>query len=170
MSSDCLVDLVNARGWRSDNGTFRLGYLAQLVRMLGERMVSCSLTTTVIESRIKLLKKTFQAIEEMRGPTGSGFGWNDNVKCIITERVHHHREGRVRSLGPVKGLLNKPFPHCEALSYVFEKDRATGVRVETFADIGSNVSADNDNVPVEDGINMEFPTMCSQRMKCPMRT
>ncbi|KAA0053375.1 retrotransposon protein [Cucumis melo var. makuwa] len=46
--------------------------------MLGERIVSCSLMMTVIESRITLLKKTFQAIIEMRGPTNSGFGWNDD--------------------------------------------------------------------------------------------
>ncbi|KAA0063831.1 Myb_DNA-bind_3 domain-containing protein [Cucumis melo var. makuwa] len=26
------------------------------------------------------------AIAEMRGPTGSGFNWNDDVKCIIAER------------------------------------------------------------------------------------
>ncbi|TYJ97537.1 retrotransposon protein [Cucumis melo var. makuwa] len=30
---DCLVDLVNAEGWRSDNETFRPGYLAQWVRI-----------------------------------------------------------------------------------------------------------------------------------------
>ncbi|TYK15846.1 retrotransposon protein [Cucumis melo var. makuwa] len=46
--------------------------------MLGERIVSCSPMMTVIESRITLLKKTFQAITEMRGPTNSGFGWNDD--------------------------------------------------------------------------------------------
>ncbi|TYK02844.1 retrotransposon protein [Cucumis melo var. makuwa] len=97
--------------------------------MLGERMVSCSLMTTIIESRIKLLKKTFQAIAEMRGPVA-------------------------------KRLLNK----YDALSHVFGKDRATGACAETFADIDSNVQTDNDSVPAEDGINMEFPAMCRPRM------
>ncbi|KAA0043432.1 retrotransposon protein [Cucumis melo var. makuwa] len=49
-------------------------------------MASCSLKTTIIESRIKLLKKTFQAIAEIRAPTSSGFSWYDDVKCIIVER------------------------------------------------------------------------------------
>ncbi|KAA0035634.1 retrotransposon protein [Cucumis melo var. makuwa] len=35
---------------------------------------------------------------------------------------------------------------------------------ETFADIDLNVPADNDSVPTEDGIDMEFPAMCSPRM------
>uniref|UniRef100_A0A9I9E7P7 Retrotransposon protein n=1 Tax=Cucumis melo TaxID=3656 RepID=A0A9I9E7P7_CUCME len=39
-------------GWRSDKGTYRPSYLAQLIRMLRERMLDCGLTTTVIESRI----------------------------------------------------------------------------------------------------------------------
>ncbi|KAA0035635.1 retrotransposon protein [Cucumis melo var. makuwa] len=64
--------------------------------MLEERMVGWSLMTIVIESRIKLLKKTFQAIAEMRSPTGSGFGWNDDVKCIIVERDMFDHWVRVR--------------------------------------------------------------------------
>ena len=76
----CLVDLVSVEGWRSDNGTFRPSYLAQLLRMLAERMPGCKLTsTTVVESRIKLLKRSFQAIAEMCGPVCSGFGWNDDL-------------------------------------------------------------------------------------------
>uniref|UniRef100_A0A9I9D4Z6 Retrotransposon protein n=1 Tax=Cucumis melo TaxID=3656 RepID=A0A9I9D4Z6_CUCME len=125
-------------------------------------MVGCSLTTTVIKSRIKLLKKTFQAIAEMRGPTGSCFGWNDDVKCIIIERdVFDHW---VQMHPAAKRLLNKPFLHYNALSYVFEKDQATGAHAETFADIDSNMSADYDSVPTKDGIDMEFPVMCSPRM------
>ncbi|KAA0033168.1 putative nuclease HARBI1 [Cucumis melo var. makuwa] len=31
---ECLVELVNVGGWRSDNGTFRAGYLNQLARMM----------------------------------------------------------------------------------------------------------------------------------------
>uniref|UniRef100_A0A9I9CVC0 Retrotransposon protein n=1 Tax=Cucumis melo TaxID=3656 RepID=A0A9I9CVC0_CUCME len=63
-----------------------------------------------------------------------------------------------------KGLLNKPFPHYDELSYVFEKDRTTGASVEMFTDIGSNVPGESDGVQAEDGLDMEFPTMCSLRM------
>lgn len=41
--------------------------------------------TTVNESQIKLLKKMFQAIAEMKGLAGSGLGKNDDVKCIIID-------------------------------------------------------------------------------------
>ncbi|TYK19822.1 retrotransposon protein [Cucumis melo var. makuwa] len=71
----------------------------------------------------------------MRGPTDSGFGWNDDVKCIIAERDVLDHWVRMH---PASGLLNKPFPHYDTLSYMFEKDRATGACAETFADIGEN--------------------------------
>ncbi|KAL4013595.1 hypothetical protein IC575_025767 [Cucumis melo] len=70
----------------------------------------------------------------------------------------------VRTHPVAKRLMNDPFPHYNALSYVFRKDRATGTRAKTFADIDSNVLGDNDSVPVEDGIDMEFLAMSSLRM------
>ncbi|KAA0066807.1 retrotransposon protein [Cucumis melo var. makuwa] len=38
---ECLIDLVSMGGWKSDNGTFRPGYLAQLVRMMAEKLLEC---------------------------------------------------------------------------------------------------------------------------------
>uniref|UniRef100_A0A9I9EGL0 Myb/SANT-like domain-containing protein n=1 Tax=Cucumis melo TaxID=3656 RepID=A0A9I9EGL0_CUCME len=84
---ECLVDLVSMEGWKSNSGTFRPGYLAQLVRMMTKKLPGCRVrATTAIDCRIKTLKRTFQAIVEMRGPACSGFDCNDDAKCIITEK------------------------------------------------------------------------------------
>uniref|UniRef100_A0A9I9EKJ2 Myb/SANT-like domain-containing protein n=1 Tax=Cucumis melo TaxID=3656 RepID=A0A9I9EKJ2_CUCME len=122
---ECLMELVSMGGWKSDNGTFRPGYLAQLVRMMAEKLPGCQVrATTVIDCRIKTLKRTFQAITEMRDPACSGFEWNDEEKCIIAEKELFHNW--VRSHPAAKGLLNKPFSYYDELTYVFGRDRATG--------------------------------------------
>ncbi|KAA0059630.1 retrotransposon protein [Cucumis melo var. makuwa] len=93
-----LMELVSMGGWKSDNGTFRPGYLAQLVRMMAEKLPGCQVrATTVIDCRIKTLKRTFQAIAEMRGPACSDFGWNDKEKCIIAEKELFDNWVRVRT-------------------------------------------------------------------------
>lgn len=48
------LDEQGGEGLRSDNETFLPCYLAQLVRILEERMPGYNLMTTVIESHIKL--------------------------------------------------------------------------------------------------------------------
>ncbi|KAL4032664.1 hypothetical protein IC575_005745 [Cucumis melo] len=93
---ECLMELVSMGGWKSDNGTFRSGYLAQL------------------------------------------------------------------SHPAAKGLLNKPFPYYDELTYVFGRDRATGRFAETFADVGSNEPGGGyDIFNMGDG-NEDFPPVYSQ--------
>ncbi|KAL0546162.1 hypothetical protein IC582_016068 [Cucumis melo] len=146
---ECLMELVSMGGWKSDNCTFRPGYLTQLVRMMAEKLPECQVrATTVIDCRIKTLKRTFQAIAEMGGPACSRFGWNDEEKCI--------------SHPAAKGLLNKPFPYYDELTYVFGRDRATGRFPETFADVGSNEPGGGyDRFDMGDG-NEDFPPVYSQ--------
>ncbi|KAL4035761.1 hypothetical protein IC575_004468 [Cucumis melo] len=61
-----------------------------------------------------------------------------------------------------KGLLNKPFPYYDELTYVFGRDRATGRFAETFADVGSNELGNGyDRFDMGDG-NEDFPPVYSQ--------
>ncbi|KAA0054186.1 retrotransposon protein [Cucumis melo var. makuwa] len=137
---ECLMELVLMGGWKSDNGTFRPGYLPQLVRMMTEKLPGCQVrATTVIDCRIKTLKRTFQVITEIQEPACSDFGWNDEQKCIIANKELF--DDWVRSHPAAKGLLNKPFSYYDKLTYVFGRDRATGRFAETFVDMGSNEPA-----------------------------
>ncbi|KAL0537717.1 hypothetical protein IC582_026702 [Cucumis melo] len=149
-----LVELVNAGGWRSDNGTFRPGYLNQLARMMAFKIPGCNIHASTIDSRIKLMKRMFHALAEMRGLNCSGFGWNDEKKCIVAEKEVF--DDWVKSHPAAKGLFNKSFVHYDELSYVFDKDHATGGRAESFADIGSNDPAGYDAAP-----DTDFPPMYS---------
>ncbi|KAA0055950.1 hypothetical protein IC582_003468 [Cucumis melo] len=154
------MELVTIEGWKSDNGTFRPGYLAQLVRMMAEKLPGCRVrATTVIDCRIKTLKRTFQAIAGMRGPACSGFGWNDEEKCIIAEKELF--DNWVRSHPAAKGLLNKPFSYYDELTYVFDRDRATGRFAETFVDVGSIEPGGYEGFNMADG-NEEFLPVYSQ--------
>ncbi|KAA0047166.1 retrotransposon protein [Cucumis melo var. makuwa] len=128
--------------------------------MMVEKLPGCQVrATTVIDCRIKTLKRTFQAIAEMRGPTCSGFGWNDEEKCIIAEKELF--DNWVRSHPAAKGLLNKPFPYYDELTYVFSRDRAMGRFAETFTDVGSNEPGGYDRFDMGDG-NEEFPPVYNQ--------
>ncbi|KAA0047509.1 retrotransposon protein [Cucumis melo var. makuwa] len=154
---ECLVELVNAGGWRSDNGTFRPGYLNQLARMMAFKIPGCNIHASTIDSRIKLMKRMFHALAEMRGPNCSGFGWNDEKKCIIAEKEVFDDWSHPAA----KGLLNKSFVHYDELSYVFGKDPATGGRAESFTDIGSNDPAGYDAFAADAVPDTDFPPMYS---------
>ncbi|KAA0054470.1 retrotransposon protein [Cucumis melo var. makuwa] len=89
---------------------------------------------------------------EMRGPACSGFGWNDDGKCIIAEKESHPA---------AKRLLNKPFPYYDELEYVFRCNRATDRFTKTFVDVGSNKCTEYEGFDMSDG-KEEFPSMYSQ--------
>ncbi|KAL0545976.1 hypothetical protein IC582_015880 [Cucumis melo] len=157
------MELVNAGGLRSDNETFRLGYLNQLARMMAFKIPGSNVHASTIDSRIKLLKRMFHSIADMRGPTCSGFRWNDEQKCIVAEKEVF--DNWVKSHPAAKGLLNKSFPHYDELSYVFGKDRATGGRVESSADVRSNDSAGYESFAADFAPNTDFQPMYRSRIE-----
>ncbi|TYK19767.1 retrotransposon protein [Cucumis melo var. makuwa] len=61
---ECLVKLVSSNGWRSDNGTFRLGYLAQVQRMMAEKLSGCNIQGSHPAAK-GLLNKTFPYYDDM---------------------------------------------------------------------------------------------------------
>ncbi|KAL4011826.1 hypothetical protein IC575_028889 [Cucumis melo] len=141
--------------------TGRFGpYLNQLAGMMAFKIPGSNVHASTINSRIKLLKRMFHAIAEMLGPTCSGLGWNDEQKCIIAEKEVF--DNWVKSHLAAKGLLNKLFPHYDELSYVFDKDRATGGRTESFADVGSNDPTGYEPFATDAAWDMDFQPMYSQ--------
>ena len=54
---------------------------------MNAKIPSCGLKAQPhIDSRVKMLKKQYNAIIEMLGPSASGFNWNDDLKCIVAEK------------------------------------------------------------------------------------
>ncbi|XP_031269841.1 uncharacterized protein LOC116128266 [Pistacia vera] len=133
-----------------DNGTFKTGFLVQLEKMMAERIPSSGLKATPhIESRYKLWKRQYAAISDMLNHD-SGFGWNDEDKCIIVSNDVF--EEWVKSHPTAQGLRNKPFPHYDTLAIVFGRDRATGARAKTPADAVENL---NSEIPKNNNESMD---------------
>ncbi|XP_061348769.1 uncharacterized protein LOC133294130 [Gastrolobium bilobum] len=120
---ECLLEIGEL--WRGDNG-FRPGFATQLEKMMAERIPGCNLKGTPhITSRIKLLKRHYNAICEMIRPAGgSGFGWNDKDKMIAVEKDIY--TDWVKTHPNARGLYMKPFPHFDQLGPIFGKDVAIG--------------------------------------------
>ncbi|XVF46036.1 hypothetical protein PTKIN_Ptkin02bG0255900 [Pterospermum kingtungense] len=144
---ECLKVLVADLRWKGDNGAFRVGYLNQLEKMMESRLPDSKLKAIpYIESRVKLMKKQYNAIAEML-TVGSGFGWNNMEKCVTASKRYSF---------DAKGMRNKAFPHYDDFAIIFGKDRATGVGVETTADAVDQLDEEDDEVEFEEIMNNEF--------------
>ncbi|XP_077249542.1 uncharacterized protein LOC143889253 [Tasmannia lanceolata] len=146
-----LVDLCNT-GWKSDNGTFRTGYMSILEKTVKTKFPGCGLKATPhIESRLKTLKKQYYAISDML--KNSDFVWNDDVKCAMCEKDDGWNDW-LKSHPEAKGLRNKPFPHFEELARVFGRDVANGERSqapEDMVEAMDNEDENNEDINVQDG-------------------
>lgn len=78
-----LSELCNA-GWKRENGIFKNGYTAALERKLKSRIPGCNIKASPhIESRLKLLKRQYDAITEMQG--AAGMQWDNKENILICE-------------------------------------------------------------------------------------
>ncbi|XP_039048790.1 uncharacterized protein LOC120189636 [Hibiscus syriacus] len=122
---ECLHILAEDPHWKADNGTFRSGYLSNLEKMLEIKLPTSQIRAhTHIESRVKLLKRKYNALSEMLN-IGSGFGWNEEEKCLTTPKDVF--DDWVRSHPTTTGLRNKSFPFFDDLVHIFGKERATRI-------------------------------------------
>ncbi|KAJ6828124.1 ribose-5-phosphate isomerase [Iris pallida] len=78
------------------------------------------------------MKKQYCAIAEMLGPNASGFGWNDELKCVMCDKDIF--QDWVKSHPNTKGLRNKPFLYYDDLGAIFGKNRTRGEAAEGSAD------------------------------------
>ncbi|XP_031116590.1 uncharacterized protein LOC116020246 [Ipomoea triloba] len=152
---DCLVEIANDPTLKGENG-FKTGYLLRLEKMLHLRFSGTNIKATPhIESRYKLLKKHFLAIQEMLNK-GSGFGWNDVEKCVTVSKDVFDDWVKVNHPNAA-GLRNKKFPHFDSLMHVWRSDYATGTAVETPADAVEEIEKEkHDEVDITDGNDEEW--------------
>ncbi|KAK8553868.1 hypothetical protein V6N12_030849 [Hibiscus sabdariffa] len=148
---ECLLTLALDPHWKGDNGTFRSEYLSYIEKMLVTKLPTAQIRANPhIESRVKLLKRQYNALSEMLN-IGSGFGWNEEEKCLTAPKDVF--DDWVRSHPTAAGLRNKSFPFFDDLVQIFGKKRATGTATETTADAVENLVME-DNTFL-DALNVE---------------
>ncbi|KAL6323612.1 hypothetical protein AAG906_039205 [Vitis piasezkii] len=121
----------------------------EVEKMLEEKLPNSGLKASPhIESRVKTLKKQFNAIMDML-THGSGFSWDNEKKMVLCDQDVF--EGWVKGHKDANGLRLKPFPHFDDLSLVFGKDRANGKGAMSAADILEEL----DQVEASNGIGVD---------------
>ena len=84
---ECLLELAGNVKWKADNG-FKPGFTTKLEELMEKKLSGCGIKASPhIESRYKTLRRQYWAIADMLGPNASGFGWNDNEKMVVVEKI-----------------------------------------------------------------------------------
>ncbi|XP_004309745.1 PREDICTED: uncharacterized protein LOC101304244 [Fragaria vesca subsp. vesca] len=128
---------------KSDNG-FKPGTFVQIEKLLEQKLPGSGIKASPhIESRVKTLKKQYNAITDMI-VTSSGFSWNDEKKMIICKKDLY--DGWVKSHPAAKGMWMKPFSHFDNLGNVFGKDHANGKQAANATDYIDEIDLNNDGL------------------------
>ncbi|RZC46054.1 hypothetical protein C5167_038997 [Papaver somniferum] len=140
---DILTELTLDGKWKSDTG-FKSGYLKVIEQKLTEKLPTCGLTTTNIDSRIKTLKKHAMTINEMV-TIGSGFEFdyiNNKLVCEKSLFDDWAKSGNkflfvafVLAVSyKCKGTVWESIPSLDALVEIFAEDRANGKGAASLAE------------------------------------
>ena len=78
-----ISDLLDLGGWKADNGQLKNGAWAKVESIMQLKLSGCNKKAKPhIDSCVKLLRKQYDAITEILGPSASSFGWNDEGKFV----------------------------------------------------------------------------------------
>ncbi|CAA0814098.1 Unknown protein [Striga hermonthica] len=137
-----LAELCDS-GWKRKNGIFKNGYTAALERKLKLKLPGCNIKASPhIESRLKLLRRQYEAIREMQGADGIQWVEQDNMVLCRDDKVW---EDWIQAHADARGLRNKQFPYYNDLHLLFGKRGTTD---------GINDEADGDKVFNDDDSNV----------------
>ncbi|KAG8364864.1 hypothetical protein BUALT_Bualt18G0042800 [Buddleja alternifolia] len=129
-----IIELKEKGIYNTEGGGFKHGVFKELERILQVKLPGHGLKENpYIQSRYKLLKRQYQHFYDLRAAgQGSGFGWDDNRKCLTTSTDvwEEYMQGHLDC-----GFLKKPFIHYDQLAIIWGKDRATGNNSEASGDI-----------------------------------
>ncbi|XP_074299547.1 uncharacterized protein LOC141630674 [Silene latifolia] len=125
-----MQDLLDLGGWKADNGQFKNGAYSKIATLLEEKLPGCGKRDKPhIESRVKTLRKQFDAITDMLSPQASGFSWNDEQKFVTCEQSVWEAWLKIILSYTHKnaaGLRNRPFPLYDELAKIWGKDSVNG--------------------------------------------
>ncbi|PWA91028.1 myb/SANT-like domain, Harbinger transposase-derived nuclease domain protein [Artemisia annua] len=137
---ELLVDMVNNGEFISDNG-FKHGYQLHLEQQLKVHFPKSGLTGKHIESKVKTLKKDWNAVYDMlNGPNTSGFCFLGDTNMLDAPEsvwddylAHNPKSSKWKT---------KEFPHYYDLCMVFGKDRAQGNGAMNIVEIKDDTNID----------------------------
>ncbi|XP_047948979.1 uncharacterized protein At2g29880-like [Salvia hispanica] len=131
---ESIVELKRSKNWDGESGSgLRKGYQKELEKILQEKL-----------------------------PELSGFGWDDERKCVTASADVW--DDYLKSHPDCTFMKNKSFPYFDQLSIVWGKDRAAGLHAEVLVDVVEELDRE-ENVDQVDGESGEdgVPSLTTPR-------